>query len=87
MAETNQTTAETYAVRQREVAFLLDCIGHELERHAQRANPATGDWSMVGDLGHVRDGLREALMFLLSASNDPTTVRNIDEHLDAIRRT
>jgi hypothetical protein len=49
-----QTAAEVYAERQRDIGRLLEWLGQELAKQA-KAEPK--DWSLAGDLYRVRAGL------------------------------
>ena len=58
------TAAETYAAHQSDIARLLDVLGMELDRHAERAKADPRHWGLVGDLAKVRNDLVEAVRYL-----------------------
>ena len=66
-------SAETvYRSRRKDVDALLEMLKEEVAHHAEFAGKEPGDWSLVGDLGHVRELLVEALSFL--AQQEPGDV-------------
>ena len=78
---TKQTAAETYAEREQDIAAILEWIETEMETHRERQGKAEGDWGHTGDLGHVRDELKNVLSFLSGASSD-----EIDRNLADLRK-
>ena len=54
-----QTAAEVYAERQRDIERLLGWLTQELGKHAKQAKAEPKDWSSAGDLYRVRRGLVE----------------------------
>jgi hypothetical protein len=61
---TNQTAKQAYAKRSADIARLIDVLQMELDAHAKRAALAESNWGYPGDLGRVRDGLIELVMFM-----------------------
>ncbi|MBX3315741.1 MAG: hypothetical protein KF902_02635 [Phycisphaeraceae bacterium] len=59
-----RTAAETYAAHRRNIARLLDVLGMELDRHAERAKAEPRHWGLPGDLGKVRSDLLDTVAFL-----------------------
>jgi len=79
------TAAESYAQRRGDIAVLLDCIQMELDDHARRAAASPQIWGLAGDLGRVRESLKDILVFLLIGRHgwDETEAsRFIEEQLD-----
>jgi hypothetical protein len=70
MAERKTTAAEAYKARRSDVERLLDMLREEVAHHAEYAAKEPRDWGFVGDLGHVRDLLVEALAFLAQQDRD-----------------
>jgi hypothetical protein len=58
------TAAETYAARRSDIARLLDVLGMELDRHADRAKADPKNWGLTGDLGKVRSDLMDTVAFI-----------------------
>ncbi len=67
-----KTAAETLALRQHDIARLLDVLQMELDRHAEEAKAKPNDWGFAGSLGKVRSDLIEAVGFL--SNKDPEEV-------------
>ena len=59
-----RTAAETYAAHRSDIARLLDVLGMELDRHAERAKADTAHWGLVGDLAEVRTNLIEVVRYM-----------------------
>ena len=76
-----KTAAETYAERASDIAAMLDLIGQELKAHKERAAAEPKDWGFAGDLGHIRERLREVLGFISGIDEDA-----IDETFEDIRK-
>jgi len=62
-----QTAADVYAERQRDIQRLLEWLGQELGKHARQAKAEPKDWSRAGDLYRVRRGLVELVAALRGA--------------------
>jgi len=73
------TAAETYETRQREIAAMLDFLKCELEAHAERAKTDGLHWGHVGDLGHVRENLKETLVFVMGGPDEEATGKMIED--------
>lgn len=58
------TAAETYAVRQNDIARLMDVLQMELDKHAEAAKADPKNWGRTGDLGKVRSDLIELVGFM-----------------------
>ena len=67
---TRETAPETYATRQREIAAMLEFLKCELEAHAEKAAQDPRNWGYPGDLGLVRQNLKETLVFLTGGSDE-----------------
>ena len=67
-----KTAAETFALRQHDIARLMDVLQMELDRHAEEAKANPKDWGFAGSLGKVRSDLIEAVGFL--SNKDPEEV-------------
>ena len=63
-SRTPKTAAETFALRQHDIARLMDVLQMELDRHAEEAKAKPGDWGFAGSLGKVNSDLIEAVAFL-----------------------
>jgi hypothetical protein len=62
-----QTAADVYAERQRDIERLLEWLGQGLTKHARQAKAEPKDWSSAGDLYRVRRGLVELVAALRGA--------------------
>jgi hypothetical protein len=71
-----QTAAEVYAERQRDIDRLLEWLGQALAKHQKQANADPRNWSAAGDLYRVRSGLLEVLAGLRGAE-----IADIERHL------
>ena len=83
-----QTAAERYADQRKDIAVLVDCIQMELDEHAKRAAEKPTDWGYVGDMGRIRESMREILQTLLIGRHGWTeveTARFVTDHLEAMR--
>ena len=83
-----QTAAERYADQRRDTALLMDCIQMELDAHADRAAAEPRNWGYVGDMGRVRQAMKEVLQTLLIGSHDwseTEATRFVTDHLEAMR--
>lgn len=75
---TTETAAQTYAERRRDIDWLLETLRAELDEHAGEAADAPNNWSIAGDLGHVRNELIEIVAFMTEL--EPAEVaRRLDE--------
>jgi hypothetical protein len=59
-----KTAAETLALRQHDIARLMDVLQMELDRHAEEAKANPKDWGFAGSLGKIREDLINAVGFL-----------------------
>ncbi len=73
-----QTAAETYETRRREIAAMLELLKCELEGHADNAKADGLDWGHVGDLGHIRENLKETLVFVTGGRDEEATGEMIE---------
>ena len=83
-----QTAAERYADHRNDIAILMDCIQMELDAHAERAAAKTNDWGYVGDMGRIRESMREILQTLLIGRHCWTEIeaaRFVTDHIEAMR--
>lgn len=83
-----QTAAERYADQRKDIAVLMDCIQMELDEHAKLAAAKPTDWGFVGDMGRVRESMREVLQTLLIGRhgwNETEAARFVADHLEAMR--
>ena len=83
-----QTAAERYADQRRDIAVLMDCIQMEIEAHAERAAEKPADWGYVGDIGRVRESMRDVLQTLLIGRHGWSEIdaaRFVSDHLEAMR--
>ena len=83
-----QTAAERYADQRRDIAVLMDCIQMEIEAHAERAAEKPADWGYVGDIGRVRESMRDVLQTLLIGRygwSEIDAARFVSDHLEAMR--
>lgn len=64
MAQRKMTAPEAYRARLRDVERLLDMLKDELAHHAEYAARQPRDWGYAGDLGHMRDLLKGAMVSL-----------------------
>lgn len=83
----NQTAAEMYAERQKDIGALMDLIGQEMKAHAEKAAKDPKNWGYAGDLGRIREVMKEALMSLLLDRfvSEKLAEKFIEEHLDEMR--
>jgi len=87
-ARVRENAAQHYARAQQDVGALLDLVGEEVRVHAQRAAELPKDWGFAGDLGRVRQGLKDLLAGLLVGRYDwseTEAARFIDDHLEEMR--
>ncbi len=75
-----KTAAETYAERQQDIAAMLDWLKTELEGHAELAKEGPSDWSLAGDLGYIRQQIKQTLAALA-----PFEESEIEEALAELR--
>jgi len=83
-----QTAAERYADHRRDVAVLMDCIQMELDDHAGRAAEKPNDWGYAGDLGRIRESMKDILRSLLIGRyewSETEAARFIEDHLEEMR--
>jgi histone H3/H4 len=71
-----QTAADVYAERQRDIERLLEWLTQELGKNARQAKAEPKDWSRAGDLYRVRRGLVELVAALRGAE-----IEDIERHL------
>ena len=65
-----ETARETYETRQREIAAMLEFLKCELEAHAEKAKSDGLTWCHVGDLGYIRENLKETLVFVMGGRDE-----------------
>jgi hypothetical protein len=70
MSTEKHTAAETYTNRAQDIAAMLDWLTDELEVHAERAKAEPANWGFAGELGHVRQKVKEILAFLSASSEE-----------------
>jgi len=83
-----QTAAERYADHQRDIGALLDLVGEELRVHAETAAKKPKDWGYAGDLGRIRERMKEVLQSLLIGRyewSETDASRFIEDHLEEMR--
>jgi len=83
-----QTAAQRYADHRRDVAVLMDCIQMELDHHAARAAEKPDDWGYAGDLGRVRESMKDILRSLLIGRYEWSETEAscfIEDHLESMR--
>jgi len=83
-----QTAAERYADHQRDIGALLDLVGEELRVHAETAAKKPKDWGYAGDLGRVREALKDILQSFLIGRygwSETEASRFIEDHLEEMR--
>ncbi len=83
-----QTAAERYADHQADVGVLLDLITEELRVHAEAAVKKPTDWGFAGDIGRVRQSMKDVLGSLLIGRyewSETETSRFIEDHLEDLR--
>jgi len=69
---TAQRAADAYAARRRQIETLLARLKEEIGQHARYARKESMAWDQVGDLGHLKELLVEALAFL--AQREPEDI-------------
>ena len=74
-----QTARETYETRQREIAAMLDFLKCELEANAEKAKADGLHWGHVGDLAHIRENLKETLVFVMGGPDEEATGKMIED--------
>ena len=83
-----QTAAERYADQRKDIAVLMDCIQMEMDAHAERAAAKPTDWGYVGDMGRIRESMRDILQTLLIGRHgwsETDAARFVTDHLEAMR--
>lgn len=86
--ESKQTAAEAYAERGNDIGALLDLISQELKVHAEDAAKTPKNWGFAGDLGHIRESLKEILQSLVLRRNKCSETEFsefIEQHLQKLR--
>lgn len=61
---TTTECARLYAGQQKEIGILLGRIAKGLRAHGKATATNPGNWGYVGDLGHVRESLKEIADFI-----------------------
>ncbi len=79
-ARANALAMETYRRRAADNALLIHLIQEGLQTHAEATSPERVNWDRTGDIGHVRNGLIELLMFISGRER-----LDIEQHLDQTR--
>jgi len=74
-----QTARETYETRQREIAAMLEFLKCELEAHAEKAKADGLHWGHVGDLAHIRENLKETLVFAMGSRDEEVAGKMIED--------
>jgi len=74
-----QTARETYETRQREIAAMIEFLKCELEAHAEKADREPRNWGFPGDLGLVRQNLKETLVFLTGGRDEEAAGEMIED--------
>ena len=85
MANTNHTATEAYEERQKDIGALIGCIQMELEAVETTTRNEGIDWGDVGSLGHVKEQLKDILMFLMNADSEEEFERLIEGHLEDLK--
>ncbi len=83
-----QTAAQRYADHRRDVAVLMDCVQMELDHHAGRAAGKPNDWGYAGDLGRIRELMKDILRSLLIGRyewSETEASQFIEDHLESMR--
>ena len=83
-----QTAAERYADHQKDIGALLDLVGEELRVHAEAAAKKPNDWGYAGDLGRVRESLKDILQSFFVGRyswSETEASRFIEDHLEEMR--
>lgn len=83
-----QTAAERYADQRNDIAVLMDCVQMEIDAHAERAAAKPTDWGYVGDMGRIRESMRDILQTLLIGRHgwsETEAARFVADHLEAMR--
>tara|TARA_E500000318_G_scaffold78891_1_gene73839 strand:- start:363 stop:635 length:273 start_codon:yes stop_codon:yes gene_type:complete len=75
-----QLAMETYRRRAADNALLIRLLREGLQTHAEATSPERVNWDRTGDIGHVRKGLIELLMFISGRER-----LDIEQHLDQTR--
>ena len=84
-----QTAAECYADRQQDIGVLLDLIAEELRIHAALAAKDPKNWGFAGDLGRIRENLKDVLESLLVGRHkwlEAEAFKFIEDHLEGLRK-
>ncbi|MFH1022115.1 MAG: hypothetical protein V1809_01860 [Planctomycetota bacterium] len=86
--EAPKTAMQAYAERQQDIGALMDLIGEEIRVHADAAAKDPAAWGYAGDLGRIRESLKDTLQsFLIGRHGWSATEasRFIEDHLEEIR--
>ena len=84
-----ETAAECYAARQQDIGVLLDLIAEELRIHANSAAKGPKNWGFAGDLGRIRENLKDVLESLLVGRHkwlEAEASKFIEDHLESMRK-
>ena len=60
----NRTAAQAYEENARAIEALMHTLKNELFRHKHQAAAEPTNWGYVGDLGHARELLQQAVNFM-----------------------
>jgi hypothetical protein len=84
-----QTAAQRYADHQNDIGVLLDLIGEEMRVHAETAAKKPKDWGFAGDLGRVRESLKDILHSCIIGRHswsETEASRFIEDHIEEMRK-
>lgn len=69
----NQTPEDRYISYHRDVVALLELLRRELRIHKTAAMMDRNDWGFASELGHVRQSLKDLVLFLILSRFDSKT--------------
>lgn len=70
---------QDYATKRQEIDTMLELLRSQLDTHAGRARSQGLHWGHAGDLAHVRDGLRDILVFVIGGRDETAAGKMIDD--------
>lgn len=71
--------SQAYESSRREIDTMLDLLRSQLDKHASRARSQGLYWGHAGDLAHVRESLRDILVFVVGGYDEKVAGKMIED--------
>lgn len=78
-ARTTETAAQAYTRKTREIYAMIEFLKSEMEVHAKRQAADPRNWGFAGDLGQIRQNLKETLVFAMGAKDEEVAGKMIED--------